>query len=146
MRSSALAVVSSVLLLAGCGPSTYADAQVLYDAAGGEEWCGGELTFSVEPFIGRCGEGDDRVVLGVHPADGELFNSIRTADDGLLIVVPTEPGRLPAWQLRSQDRAALEVAAERLGGELLEDQDEIDAWVDDQPVPEPTDGETEAAA
>lgn len=138
MRTT-LAAVAATLLLAGCtspdpGFETVDD---LYEAAGGQDWCDGELNVTLAPFVGNCGDPttDGRVVLGVGEGGGELRASIQAArgnltDDGQLLLVPQDPDGASGWQLRSRDRTLLTDAQGRIGGVLLEDEDAVDAWLD----------------
>lgn len=132
-----LALVLVALVGAGCDSEPSFDTVTeLYEAAGGEAWCGDELRVTLEPFVGTCGDptGDSRVVLGVGGGGQELRSSIDTArgnlvDDGQLLLVPTDPDRESAWQLRSRDRRLLEQAQERLGGVLLDSEQDVDEWL-----------------
>ena len=140
MRTIRLCVVAAVLaaLLAGCSPVSrqFATVQELYAAAGGEAWCDGELTVTLEPYVGNCGDpsGDGRVVLGISAGGEEVRTSIDRARENLvgddqLLLVGTDPDAEWVWQLRSRDRRLLEAAAERIGGTLLDDEDAVDAWL-----------------
>lgn len=129
----------SALVLVGCGADrepSFATVQELFSAAGGAAWCDTQLTVTLEPFVGNCGDadGDGRVVLGVGGGGEELRQSIDNArvllvEDGQLLLVPSTPDRDSGWQLRGRDRSLLEAAQERIGGVLLEDVAAIDAWL-----------------
>lgn len=138
MRTTTVAVVAT-LFVAGCSEPAPAFETVdeLYAAAGGEDWCDGELNVTLAPFVGNCGdpETDSRVVLGVGDGGDELRASIGSArdnltNDGQLLLVPDDPDRASGWQLRSRDRALLEEARERIGGVLLDDEAAVDTWLD----------------
>lgn len=136
-RSVVLVAVLGVLVV-GCSPVSrqFATVQELYAGAGGEEWCDGELTVTLEPYVGNCGDpsGDGRVVLGISAGGEEVRTSIERArenlvGDGQLLLVAEDPDAEWVWQLRSRDRRLLEAAAERIGGTLLDDEDAVDAWL-----------------
>lgn len=127
-------------LLVGCAVDTepsFDTVEELFAAAGGEAWCGDELTVVLAPFVGNCGDpaSDSRVVLGVGAGGEELRASIDAArgnltDDGQLLLVPSDPDRAAGWQLRSRDRELLEQASAELGGVLLADEAAVDAWLE----------------
>ena len=138
MPRSLLALVAVlVLAVAGCSSEPdFETVQGLFEAAGGEAWCGDELRVTLEPFVGNCGDpsGDSRVVLGVGGGGQELRSSIDSARDNLtgddqLLLVPSDPDRESGWQLRSRDRELLEEAQERLGGVILDSESDIDEWL-----------------
>ena len=125
---------------AGCASDSepsFETVDELYVAVGGDEWCDDELRVTLEPFVGTCGDPttDSRVVLGVGGGGAELRESIEGArdnlvEDGQLLLVPSDPDRDVAWQLRSRDRALLEAAQERIGGVVLDDDAAVDAWLE----------------
>lgn len=136
-RGLLAAVVLVAALAVGCDTEPVFDTvDDLYAAAGGEEWCGDELTVTLAPYVGNCGDPttDSRVVLGVGGGGDELRSSIDAArdnlvDDGQLLLVPSNPDRTSAWQLRTRDRGLLEQAQEELGGVILDSPDDIDEWL-----------------
>lgn len=137
MVRSLVVVVLLVTLAGGCGTEPSFDTvDQLYEAAGGEAWCDDALRVTLEPFVGSCGDpsGDSRVVLGVGAGGEELRASIDAArrnltGDGQLLLVPSDPDRESGWQLRSRDRGLLERAQERLGGIILDSEEEVDDWL-----------------
>lgn len=133
-----LAPLALMLLVAsGCsGEPSFETVLELFSAAGGEEWCDGELTVTLEPFVGNCGDPttDSRVILGVGGGGEELRSSVDASrdaltDDGQLLLVPSDPDRESGWQLRSRDRELLEQAQGRLGGVILDSEDAIEEWL-----------------
>lgn len=130
-------VVLVGVLTIGCDTEPAFDTvEDLYAAAGGEEWCGDELTVTLAPFVGNCGDPttDSRVVLGVGGGGDELRSSIAAArgnlvEDGQLLLVPSDPDRTSAWQLRSRDRSLLEEAQEELGGIILDSEQDLDEYL-----------------
>ena len=136
-RALLVPVVLVGVLAVGCDTEPSFDTvDDLYAAAGGEEWCGDELTVTLAPFVGSCGDPttDSRVVLGVGGGGEELRSSIESArdnlvDDGQLLLVPSDPDRTMAWQLRSRDRSLLEEAQQELGGVILDSEQDIDEWL-----------------
>lgn len=139
LRRRLLAPVVSALLLAAGGCATepsFDTVDELFAAAGGEQWCDGELRVTLEPFVGNCGDAttDSRVVLGVGGGGQELRSSVDSArdnlvDDGQVLLVPSDPDRASGWQLRSRDRDLLEQAQGRLGGVILDSEDAIAEWL-----------------
>lgn len=138
MRRVLLGLLVAALVAAGCqGEPSFDTVDELFAAAGGESWCEAELQVTLAPFVGNCGDptGDSRVVLGVGGGGEELRASIEAArdnlaEDGQLLLVPTDPDRAAGWQLRSRDRALLDAARAQLGGVLLDSEEAIDAWLD----------------
>jgi hypothetical protein len=135
-RVATLAVV--LLLAAGCaGEPSFETVDELFEAVGGATWCDDELRVTLEPFVGSCGDPatDSRVVLGVGGGGEELRASIENArdnlaEDGQLLLVPSDPDRPAAWQLRSRDRALLEAARDQIGGVLLDEPAAVDEWLE----------------
>lgn len=131
-----VAAVACVALAACDTEPTFDTVDELFEAAGGEAWCDDELTVTLPPFVGNCGDPttDSRVVLGVGGGGEELRSSIDGArrnieTDGQLLLVPSDPDRFGGWQLRSRDRDLLEEAQAELGGVLLLTEADIDAWL-----------------
>lgn len=137
-RRLVASVALGTLLLGGCATEPSFDTvDELFTAAGGEQWCDGELRVTLEPFVGNCGDPttDSRVVLGVGAGGPELRSSIDAArdkidEDDQLLLVPSDPDREAGWQLRSRDRELLEEAQQQLGGVILDDEQDIDDWLD----------------
>lgn len=139
-RRARVASVVALLALttAACLPDADAPArpfesvEELFDEAGGEEWCGTELRVTLAPAVGSCGPDDARVAMATAYLDEQqLTDSVRNAiGDPLLVLAPNDvdaPG--PWFELRSADRSLLEEAQRSLGGEILDGDAAIEAWL-----------------
>lgn len=130
-----VAVVVAAAVVAGCGdgpPDRYASVEDLFAAAGGEEWCRGELRVTLAPAVGNCGPDEDRVVLGAaYEQHVELLDSVgRARDDELAVLVPVDLGSGDPWfQLRALEVGRLEEARAAIGGEVLVGDGDIDDWL-----------------
>ncbi len=114
----------------GAGPET---AELLFEQVGGQEWCGGELSITLDPWVGSCGAeaAMDRVAIAIAIDPGELRQSLTAYDDDeLSVLVPKNPDVLPGFQLRSRDLDKLQAAQAELGGVILDGPDDAKAYLD----------------
>lgn len=137
MRPVLLGILAVVLVSCTTGGQSFETVDELYEAAGGAEWCDGDLVVVLPPYVANCGDpaGDSRVVLGVSGGGAEIRTSIEAArehlvEDDQLLLVPADPDQEVGWQLRSRDPDLLRAAQERIGGVLLDSEAEVDEWLE----------------
>lgn len=133
-RVSLLPAVAVTLALCACAVTPeqrFATVDELFTAAGGQEWCGTELSVTLPPAVGSCGTSEDRVVLGAaYQARGDLLESVEGALDGDFVVLVPEDVDYDDWfQLRAVDPRLLEEARQSLGGRLLDGDEDIEEWL-----------------
>lgn len=140
MSRSLVRVVVVALLAVGCSsaPSepSFETVDELFATVGGQQWCDADLTVTLPPFVGNCGDPttDSRVVLGISLGGDEIRASVDAARDQLteddqLLLVPSDPDQESGWQLRSRDRGLLEQAQAEIGGVILDSEEAIDQWL-----------------